>query len=177
VPARGDIVLARFPFTDGSGTKLRPVLVLAKVPGPHDDYLVLFMSSQIRAAVAGVDVVLDRQHPAFRGSGLKVPSVLRIGKLATISSRLILGPLGTIGDPWLGDVVRQLTKLLEDRLGDFRIASRKLDKGTAQVAVGGNIHVRTHRLRPPRWFPGSSPSASEQPHAESRSDDTIVDVG
>ncbi len=37
---RGDIVLARFPFTDLSGTKLRPVLTLAPVPGPHQDYLV-----------------------------------------------------------------------------------------------------------------------------------------
>jgi mRNA interferase MazF len=115
VPTRGDIVLARFPFTDGSGTKLRPVLVLAEVPGPHDDYLVMFISSQLRMAVAGVDVVLDRQHPAFRGSGLKVPSVLRAGKLATISNQLILGPLGKIGDPLLENVVRRLTDLLEDR--------------------------------------------------------------
>ena len=106
-------MLARFPFTDGSGTKIRPVLILAGVPGPHDDYLVLFISSQLRTAVAGVDIVLDRQHPAFRGAGLKVPSVLRIGKLATISSALILGPLGTIGDPLLADVVRRLSDLLE----------------------------------------------------------------
>jgi mRNA interferase MazF len=113
VPARGDIVLGRFPFTDGSGTKLRPVLVLAGVPGPHDDYLVLFISSQLRTAVAGVDVVIDRQHAAFRGSGLKVPSVLRIGKLATISSALILGPLGRLDAPVLDDVVRRLADLLE----------------------------------------------------------------
>ena len=115
MPARGDVVLARFPFTDGSGTKLRPVLVLADVPGPHDDYLVLFISSQLRTAVVGVDVVLDRQHSAFPGSGLKVPSVLRIGKLATISSGLILGPLGKLGNPVLDDVVRRLTTLLEGR--------------------------------------------------------------
>jgi hypothetical protein len=70
VPARGDVVLARFPFTDGGGTKLRPVLILAEVPGPYDDYLVLFISSQIRTAMAGVDVVLDRRHPSFAGAGL-----------------------------------------------------------------------------------------------------------
>jgi mRNA interferase MazF len=113
VPGRGDLVLARFPFTDGSGTKLRPVLVLAAVPGPHDDYLVLFISSQLRTAVVGVDVVIDRQHSAFRGSGLKVPSVLRIGKLATISGALILGPLGRLDPPLIDDIVRRLTSLLE----------------------------------------------------------------
>ncbi len=112
--ARGDIVLARFPFTDGSGTKLRPALVLAQVPGQHDDYLVLFISPQLRTAVAGVDVVLGRQHPAFARSGLKVPSVLRIGKLATISQALILGPLGKIDNPLLTEIVGRLIHLLED---------------------------------------------------------------
>jgi mRNA interferase MazF len=112
VPARGDIVLGRFPFTDGRGTKLRPVLILARVPGPHDDYLVLFISSQPRTAVAGVDMVIDRQHPAFAAAGLKVPSVLRTGKLATISSALMLGPLGKLDDPLVDDIVRRLTGFL-----------------------------------------------------------------
>jgi mRNA interferase MazF len=112
VPARGDIVLARFPFTDGSGTKLRPVLVLARVPGPYDDYLVLFISSQLRTAAAGIDVVLGRQHPAFAASGLKVPSVLRIGKLATISNALIVGPLGRLDATLITDIVRRLITLL-----------------------------------------------------------------
>jgi mRNA interferase MazF len=116
VPSRGDVVLARFPFTDGSGAKLRPVLVLVKVPGEHDDYLVLFISSQLHTAVPAVDVVLRRQHPAFAQSGLKVPSVLRIGKLATISDTLILGPLGTMSDPLLSDIVRRLTRLLEGQV-------------------------------------------------------------
>jgi mRNA interferase MazF len=108
VPSRGDVVPAQFPFTDGSGTKLRPVLVLAPVPGPHDDYLVLFISSQLRLAVAGVDVVLGRRHPPYAASGLKVPSVLRIDKLGTISNALILGPLGKIGDSVLRDIVRRV---------------------------------------------------------------------
>jgi len=114
VPSRGDIVLARFPFTDGSGTKLRPVLVLAEVPGPHDDYLALFISSQIRLAVPGVDVVLGATHPAFGQSGLRLPSVLRVGKIATISEALILGPLGTLPEPLLSEIISRLVRLLED---------------------------------------------------------------
>jgi mRNA interferase MazF len=89
------------------------VLVLVAVPGPHDDYLAVFISSQLRTAVVGVDVVIDRQHSAFRGSGLKVPSVLRIGKLATISGALILGPLGRLDPLLIDDIVRRLTSLLE----------------------------------------------------------------
>lgn len=112
MPARGDIVLARFPFTDGSGTKLRPVLILAEVPGPHSDFLVLFISSQIQTAVSGIDLILTRQHPAFPKSGLKVPSVFRIGKVATISDQLIVGPLGHLDAPTLDRVVQRMAALL-----------------------------------------------------------------
>jgi PemK-like, MazF-like toxin of type II toxin-antitoxin system len=115
VPSPGDIVLARFPFTDGSGTKLRPVLVLAEVPGPHDDYLVLFISSQVRLAVSGVDVILGVSHPAFAQSGLRLPSVLRVGKIATLSEALILGPLGTLPGPLFSEIIRRLVRLLEGR--------------------------------------------------------------
>lgn len=112
--ARGDIILARFPFTDGTGAKLRPVLVLAEVPGAHGDYLVVFISSQLSQAVAGVDVVLDRSAPTFASSGLKVTSVLRIGKIASISRRLIVGPLGRLDDAIFDDVIQRLTALLND---------------------------------------------------------------
>ncbi len=44
MPQRGEIALARFPFTDRVGTKIRPVLVLAEVPGPYRDFLVMFIS-------------------------------------------------------------------------------------------------------------------------------------
>ena len=112
--ARGDIILARFPLTDGTGAKLRPVLALAQVPGAHGDYLVLFISSQLSQAVAGVDIVLGRSDPTFIRSGLKVPSVLRIGKIASISRRLIVGPLGQLDDAIFDDVIRKLTALLND---------------------------------------------------------------
>ena len=49
---RGDVALARFPFTNLSGAKLRPVLVIAEAPGPHRDYIVLFISSQQQSAAA-----------------------------------------------------------------------------------------------------------------------------
>ncbi|MGE3912474.1 MAG: type II toxin-antitoxin system PemK/MazF family toxin [Chloroflexota bacterium] len=116
MPARGEIVLARFPFTDGSGTKLRPVLVLAAVPGAHDDFLVLFISSQLRIATPGLDLVLDRHHAAFLATGLKVPSVFRIGKLAIISSNLIVGPLGQLDGPSYALIVSRLIALVEGKV-------------------------------------------------------------
>jgi len=42
--ARGDVVLVRFPFTDLSGLKLRPALIVGRVSG--DDVVLAFVTSQ-----------------------------------------------------------------------------------------------------------------------------------
>lgn len=113
MPARGDVVLARFPFTDQRGTKLRPVLVLAEVPGAYRDFIVLFISSQLGQAAPSLDVILDPSHPAFAGSGLKVASVFRTAKLASVSDALLAGTLGRLDDAVLADIIRRLVRLLE----------------------------------------------------------------
>ncbi|MBI4493424.1 MAG: type II toxin-antitoxin system PemK/MazF family toxin [Chloroflexi bacterium] len=113
MPRRGDIVLARFPFTDHSGAKLRPVLVLAEIPGSYRDFIVLFISSPLGQAVPGLDVVLDPTHPAFRSSGLKVTSVFRVAKVASLSDALLAGVLGRLEPEVLDEIVSRLTRLLE----------------------------------------------------------------
>lgn len=113
MPARGDIVLGRFPFTDQRGATLRPVLVLAEVPGVYRDFIVLFISSQLRQAVLGLDVILDPNHSAFAGSGLKVASVFRIAKVASVSDALLAGTLGRLDEAVFADIIRRLIRLLE----------------------------------------------------------------
>ena len=98
--SRGDIVLARFPFTDGSGAKVRPVLVLASVPGRHDDYLVLFISSQLRIAVFGGDVWI-RVHA--EPAALALVEVVRVRVLdrpqtAHVDVADALAPSKEVGD-------------------------------------------------------------------------------
>lgn len=44
----GQIVLFRFPQTDLEEGKLRPALLLGKLPGEYDDWLICMISSQIR---------------------------------------------------------------------------------------------------------------------------------
>jgi mRNA interferase MazF len=112
VPTRGDIVLARFPFTDQATAKLRPTPVLAEVPGAYDDFLVMFISSQLSQAVAGFDVILDLSHPSFRSSGLKVASVFRVAKVASLSNALIVGHLGRLDPVVFSDIIRRLTHFI-----------------------------------------------------------------
>ena len=108
---RQDIVLARFPFTDQSHAKLRPVLVLAAVPGWYRDYIVMFISSQLSQA-ASADVVLQRTAASFADTGLKVSSVCRIGKIATVSDALLVGTLGRLDDDTFNTVTERLVTLI-----------------------------------------------------------------
>jgi len=42
----GNIVLFRFPQTDQSRGKLRPALILRKLPGLYDDWLICMISPE-----------------------------------------------------------------------------------------------------------------------------------
>lgn len=110
---RGELVLARFPFTDMTNAKLRPLLVLAEVPGPFRDFIVMFISSQLNQAVLELDLILDTNHPAFAASGLKVASVFRIGKVAALSESLLVGTLGQLDPSVFHEIVGRLTNLLQ----------------------------------------------------------------
>lgn len=85
---KGDILLLPFPFTDLSGSKNRPALVLAE----NDlDVTVSFISTQLRWQEA-TDLALKPS----KNNGLKKESLIRLTKLATVSKNLVLGRLGSI---------------------------------------------------------------------------------
>ena len=68
---RGDILLARFPFADQTISKIRPVLILAEIPGPYRDFLVMFISSQLHQALPDIDVTVPSHIPPLPAAGSK----------------------------------------------------------------------------------------------------------
>jgi mRNA interferase MazF len=96
---RGSVVLIRYPFTDLTGAKVRPALVLC-----------LFISSAMPDDLLPTDFVLEPRHPSFPTTGLKRRSVLRMHKLALLRKVLVLRVLGE-GDPALMSVVDQRLRL------------------------------------------------------------------
>lgn len=87
---KGDIVLVKFPFTDFSGTKNRPALVLFS----NDlDVTVAFISTQLKWK-ENTDIVLLPNSE----NGLKKESLVRLSKLATINRNLVLGILGKVDE-------------------------------------------------------------------------------
>ena len=100
--AFGSIVLTRFPFTDLSGAKRRPALVISRDNERRSDLIVCFITSTPRAITstprAGPDIAPLAATP---GTGLKVPSVVRFDKLATLDRAVIAGKIGDAPPEWL----------------------------------------------------------------------------
>ncbi|MBT8763390.1 type II toxin-antitoxin system PemK/MazF family toxin [Desulfohalobiaceae bacterium Ax17] len=94
----GQTFLFTFPRTDQGGGKLRPALVLRKLPGKFDDWLICMISSQLHQHVPEIDELIRPEDSDFSLSGLKVPSVIRASRLALVDAKILLGALGHI-DP------------------------------------------------------------------------------
>jgi mRNA interferase MazF len=101
---KSDIVLVRFPFTDLSGSKLRPALIL-KVIG--EDVLMMFITSNLLSNT-GFDVLLKPS----KQNGLKQDSILKLGKIVTLSRSLVYGRLGHLSKIAHDKVIALLTNYL-----------------------------------------------------------------
>jgi mRNA interferase MazF len=102
---KGDVVLVPFPFTDLSGSKNRPALVLVVT---ENDVTVAFITSQMKW-LEELDVKIE---PAFE-NGLKQSSLIRIGKLTTLDKNMVIGKLGSIGINELQIVNQNLIQLFK----------------------------------------------------------------
>src|SRR5829696_480794 len=85
---KGDIVLITFPFTDLSGSKLRPAVVLAQT---NLDVTVCFITTQIQWQEP-TDVIISPSGV----NGLKTHSLIRTSKIATLEKSLLKGLLGSL---------------------------------------------------------------------------------
>lgn len=85
---KGDIILVPFPFTNLSGTKIRPALVLIS---SDIDVTIAFVTTQFNwIDESCVEIESSRQN------GLKKNSLLRLDKLASIDKTLVLGKIGNL---------------------------------------------------------------------------------
>ena len=109
----GEIYLAAFPFSDKATEKLRPVLLLAGPIGPHSEVLVAYISSVVPAQQLASDLQLDPTQADGKSTQLKVLSVLRLHKLATIHARLMRRRLGQLSPPLRAEAEEKLRTLLE----------------------------------------------------------------
>lgn len=106
---KGKIVLVPFPFTDLTAAKLRPALVIYE---GEKDVTLAFISSKVPSKLSEVDVLIARKSPGFGKAGLKVDSVIKLDKIATVLKDLIVGELGELDKELRQEVNQKLQKAL-----------------------------------------------------------------
>lgn len=84
----GDVVLLKFPFTDGKSYKRRPALIINDYD--DGDIIVCRITSQIYETPNDVNI------NDWEKSGLRLPSVIRVHKLATLEKDLVEVKMGQI---------------------------------------------------------------------------------
>src|SRR5690554_6811272 len=100
----GDIVLLKFPFTDGKSFKKRPALIINDYD--DGDIIVCRITSQI------YDTTNDHYLDNWNDAGLKLPSVIRVHKIATLDKspvELRIGKLDKISKKSITQKIKNLT--------------------------------------------------------------------
>ncbi len=102
---KGKIVLIPFPFTDLKGNKNRPAVVLYA----NDlDVTICFITTELKWQEE-FDITLTPTEL----NGLKAKSLIRINKIATIDTDLILGELGDLTSIQIKELNKSLINLLQ----------------------------------------------------------------
>lgn len=103
--AKGDIVPITFPFTDLSGSKLKPEVVLANT---NLDLTVCFITTQTSWQEPTGTMLMP--NPS---NGLRKQSLIRTSKIATLDRSLAKGLLGRLSANDLTDMNSKLKILFQ----------------------------------------------------------------
>lgn len=102
---KGDIVLIPFPFTDLTGNKLRPAIVLIV---SELDITVCFITTQLNWQ----EVTDIKLLPTIE-NGIKKNSLIRLSKIATIDKKLAIGKIGVLSNENMLELNSKLKFLLQ----------------------------------------------------------------
>ena len=108
----GQILLAEYPFTDHSGSKVRPVVVVSASEFNRGfDFVVVPVSSAPEADDPHA-MFLDDADTRFKETRLRQSSSIKWTKPMTISQRVVVSKLGHLPADWLHDVHERVRGLL-----------------------------------------------------------------
>jgi mRNA interferase MazF len=96
---RGDIVIVDFPFSDGSGSRVRPALIVQADDlnrSLNATILAMITTSQNRNVGHPCQLIIDAGHPDYAASGLRTDSLIQGNVLATRRKTMILRTIGKL---------------------------------------------------------------------------------
>jgi mRNA interferase MazF len=112
---RGDIVLATLPFSDFSGAKKRPAVVVQsdRIIRRTDDVILAMVTSNTRRAAAPTQLLLRLETHKGAETGLLHDSVVKCEHLLTLHRRLVPRRIGRLSI----ELMRELDERLRTSLG------------------------------------------------------------
>lgn len=113
----GAVTLTPLPQADGQA-KPRPTILLRRMP-PFGDWLVCGVSTQIHQRVVDFDETIEPSHPDFVRSGLKAPSLIRLGFLTVLPADHFLGVLGAISSERHARLLQRLSAFLASKRSPY----------------------------------------------------------
>src|SRR5688500_17680291 len=102
-PVRGAIVLVDVPYLDATQAVRRPALVVSD-SSQMLDVIIAAISSRIRQPLPPTHYIINRQHPEWISSGLRLDSVVRCDRLFTVESAAIVRQLGQLSPIALSEI-------------------------------------------------------------------------
>ena len=109
----GEVILTPLPQADGV-VKNRPALFLREMP-PFGDVLVCGISTQLHQQTPDFDELIMRSDSDFVISGLVADSVIRLGYLAVLPRKGIIGSIGAVSPERHTRLLRKLSAYLVER--------------------------------------------------------------
>ena len=91
---KNNIVLVPFPFDDYSASKVRPAICLTSEKGRFEHVVVAFISSNIKNKKEEFDILIEKNTPLAKDTGLAVDSIIKLHRIVTIPKTLIKRYLG-----------------------------------------------------------------------------------
>lgn len=91
---QGTVVLIPFPFSDLTGLKQRPALVMSSEESQQETRQIICMMITSTAATLSTDYRLT----SWQQSGLLKPSVVKVNRIFTINSDLVKRIMGELPD-------------------------------------------------------------------------------
>jgi mRNA interferase MazF len=95
--SRGEVVLVRYPFSDLSGSKIRPAVIVS-TPHTSQDVFILPLTSQTTSLRTGEFVLKD-----WSQAGLNVETAAKRG-VYTVHQNLVAQIVGNLSAPDLNDL-------------------------------------------------------------------------
>lgn len=132
----GQVVIFKFPQTNLEYKKPRPALLVARLPGDYDDWLISMISSQTHQYIEGMDEVITPDSPDFKKSGLKVKSVIRATRLAVVSGDILKGTIGEIAPERLTKIRNNLSHWIRTGEVDAALSDEKTTNNEASLPDG-----------------------------------------